>query len=37
MLKKNIYSTPEKKWTNEEMVMLMHFDVNQFITRCNRF
>ena len=37
MLKKNIYSTHEKKWTNEEMVMLMHFGVNQFITLYKRF
>ena len=37
MLRKNIYSTPEKKWTNEEMAELVHFGVNQFITIYKRF
>ncbi len=30
-LRKNMYSTPEKKWSNEEMAASVHFGVNQFI------
>ncbi len=31
MLKKIIFSTHEKKWTNEEMTELVHFGGNLFI------
>lgn len=30
-LRKNIYSAPEKQWTNEAMAASVHFGVNQFI------
>ncbi len=36
-LRKNIYSAPEKKWTNEEMAASVHFGVNQFIVYYKRF